>query len=201
MNISKGVKSQGTLGTEGTRVHQVTDEHLQRKEVSSYTWYRRDEGTPSYRWTSAKDKSLKVHMVQKGRGYTKLQMDICKGQKSQGTHGTEGTRVHQVTDGHLQRKEVSRYTWYRRDEGTPSYRWTSAKEKSLKVHYLQKGQGYTKVQMDFCKGVKSQGTLGTEGTRVHQVTDGHQQWTKVSRYTRYRKDKGTPRYRWTSAKE
>ena len=49
MNISKGVKSQGTLGTEGTRVHQVTDEHLQRKEVSRYTWYGRDEGTPRYR--------------------------------------------------------------------------------------------------------------------------------------------------------
>ena len=30
-------------------------------------------------------------------------MDICKGEKSQGTLGTEGTRVHQVTDGHLQR--------------------------------------------------------------------------------------------------
>ena len=33
--------------------------------------------------------------------------------------------------------------------------------------------------MDICKGEKSQGTLGTEGTRVHQGTDGNQQWTKV----------------------
>ena len=66
---------------------------------------------------------------------------------------------------------------------------------------MQKGRGYTKLQMEISNGQKSQGTLGTEGTRVHQVTDGHQQWTKVSRYTRYRKDKGTPRYRWTSAKE
>ena len=55
-------------------------------------------------------------------------MDICKGEKSQGTLGTEGTRVHQVTDGHLQRTKVSRYTRCRRDKGTPSYRWTSAKD-------------------------------------------------------------------------
>ena len=61
-------------------------------------------------------------------------MNICKGEKSQGTLGTEGTRVHQGTDGHLQRTKVSRYTRYRRDEGTSRYRWTSAKEKSLKVH-------------------------------------------------------------------
>ena len=73
-------------------------------------------------------------MVQKGRGYTKVQMYICKGENFQGTLGTEGTRVHQVTDEHLQRKEVSRYTWYRRDEGTPRYRCTSAKEKTFKVH-------------------------------------------------------------------
>ena len=61
-------------------------------------------------------------------------MNICKGEKSQGTPGTEGTRVHQGTDGHLQRRKVSRYTRYRGDEGTSRYRWTSAKEKSLKVH-------------------------------------------------------------------
>ena len=121
-------------------------------------------------------------------------MNICKGKKSQGTHGTEGTRVHQVTDGHLQRTKVSRYTRYRRDEGTPSYRWTSAKERSLKVHMVQKGRGYTKLQMDISKGEKSQGTLGTERTRVHQGTDGLLQRSKVSRYTRYRRDKGTPSY-------
>ena len=73
-------------------------------------------------------------MLQKGRGYTKVQMDISKGEKSQGTLGTEGTKVHQVTNEHLQRRKVSRYTRYRKDEGTPRYRWTSAKEKSLKVH-------------------------------------------------------------------
>ena len=61
-------------------------------------------------------------------------MDISNGQKSQGTLGTERRRVHQGTDGHLQRRKVSRYTRYIRDEGTPRYRWTSAKEKSLKVH-------------------------------------------------------------------
>ena len=61
-------------------------------------------------------------------------MDISNGQKSQGTLGTERTRVHQGTDGHLQRRKVSRYTRYIRDEGTPSYRWTSAMDKSLKVH-------------------------------------------------------------------
>ena len=61
MNICKGEKSPGTLGTEGTRVHQVTNEHLQRTKVSRYTGYIRDEGTPMYRWTSAKEKSLKVH--------------------------------------------------------------------------------------------------------------------------------------------
>ena len=60
-----------------------------------------DEGTPMYRWTSVKDKSLQVHRVQKGRGYTNVQMDICKGLKSPGTQGTEGTRIHQGTDGHL----------------------------------------------------------------------------------------------------
>ena len=49
------------------------------------------------------DKSLQVHRVHKGRGYTSVQMDICKGEKSQGTLGREGARVHQVTDGHLQR--------------------------------------------------------------------------------------------------
>ena len=49
-------------------------------------------------------------------------MDIFKGQKSPGTQGTEGTRVHQGTDEHLQRRKVSRYTRYRRDEGTPRYR-------------------------------------------------------------------------------
>ena len=107
MDIFKGQKSQGTLGTERTRVHQGTDGHLQRRKVSRYTRYRTDEGT---------------------------QMDICKGEKSQGTLGTEGTRVHQGTDGHLQRRKVSRYTRYRRDEGTPCYKGTSAKEKSLKVH-------------------------------------------------------------------
>ena len=64
-------------------------------------------------------------------------MDIYKGEKSQGTPGTVGTRVHQGTDGQLQRRKVSRYTRYRRDEGTPRYRWTSAKEKSLKVHQVQ----------------------------------------------------------------
>ena len=108
-----------------------------------------------------------------GRGYTKLQMNICKGVKSQGTLGTEGTRVHQGTDVHLQRRKVSRYTRYRRYQGTPRYRCTSAKEKSLKVHQVHKGRGCTKVQMNICKGEKSQGTLGTEGTKVHQVTDGH----------------------------
>ena len=80
------------------------------------------------------DKSLQVHRVHKGRGYTNEQMDICKGEKSQGTLGTEGTRVYQGTDGHLQRRKVSRYSRYRRDEGSPRYRWTSAKEKGLKVH-------------------------------------------------------------------
>ena len=119
MNICKGEKSQGTLSTEGTRVHQCTDGHLQRRKVSRYTRYRRDEGTPRYRWTSSKDKSLQVHRVHKGRGYTKVQMYICKGEKSQGTLGTERTRVHQGTDGHLQRTKVSRYTGYIRDEGTP----------------------------------------------------------------------------------
>ena len=117
MNICNGEKSQGTLGTEGTRVHQGTDKHLQWRKVSRYTRYRRDEGTPRYRWTSAKEKSLKVHQVQKGLGYTMLQMNICKGEKSQGTPGTVGTRVHQGTDGHLQRRKVSRYTRYRRNEG------------------------------------------------------------------------------------
>ena len=34
-------------------------------------------------------------------------MDICNGQKSQGTLGTEGTRVHQGTDEHLQKTNVS----------------------------------------------------------------------------------------------
>ena len=58
-------------------------------------------------------------------------------------------------------------------------RWTSAKDKSLQVHRVQKGRKYTKVHIDICKGETSQGTLGTEGTRVHQVTDGHLQWTKV----------------------
>ena len=101
MDIYKGEKSQGTLGTEGTRVHQVTDGHLQRTKVSRYTGYITDEGTTRYIWTSTKDKSLQVHRVQKGRGYTNVQMDICKGQKSPGTQGTEGTRVHQGTDGHL----------------------------------------------------------------------------------------------------
>ena len=154
-----------------------------------------------YRWTSAKDKSLQVHRVQKGRGYTKVQMDIFKGQKSPGTQGTEGTRVHQCTDGHLQRTKVSRYTGYRRDDGTPRYRWTSLKDKSLQVHRVHKGRGYTNVQMDVCKGQKSPGTQGTEGTRVHQGTYRHLQRRNVSRYTRYRRDEGTPRYRWTSAKE
>ena len=71
-------------------------------------------------------------------------MDICKGEKSQDTLGTEGTRVHQVTNEHQQ--------------------WTK-------------------------------GTLGTERTRVHQGTDEHLQRRKVSRYTRYRRDKGTPSYK------
>ena len=34
--------------------------------------------------------------------------------------------------------------------------------------------------MNICNGEKSQGTLGTEGTRVHQGTDEHLQWRKVS---------------------
>ena len=42
-------KSQDALGTEGTRVHQVTNEHQQWTKVSRYTRYRRDEGTPRYR--------------------------------------------------------------------------------------------------------------------------------------------------------
>ena len=64
-------------------------------------------------------------------------MNICNGGKSQGTPGRVGTRVHQGTDGQLQRRKVSRYTRYSRDEGTPRYRWTSTKEKSLKVHQVQ----------------------------------------------------------------
>ena len=61
MDIYKGEKSQGTLGTEGTRVYEGTDEHLQWTKISRYTRYRKDEGTPRYSWTSAKEKSLKVH--------------------------------------------------------------------------------------------------------------------------------------------
>ena len=34
-------------------------------------------------------------------------MDICNGQKSHGTLGTEGTRIHQGTDEHLQKTNVS----------------------------------------------------------------------------------------------
>ena len=100
-------------------------------------------------------------------------MDICKGQKSQGTLGTEGTRVHQVTDGHLQRTKVSRYTRYRRDEGTPSYRWTSAKDKSLQVHRVHNGRGYTKLQMDICKGHLQRTTQSygvAYGGRLSKVT-------------------------------
>ena len=58
------------------------------QKVNRCTGYIRDEGTPRYIWTSTKEKSLKVHLVQKGPGYTKLQMDICKGQKTPGTQGT-----------------------------------------------------------------------------------------------------------------
>ena len=115
----------------------------------------------------------------------KVQMNICNGQKSQGALGTR-TRVHQGTDGHLQRRKVSRYTRYRRDEGTQG---TDEHLQRTKV------SRYTRYRMDICKGEKSQGTLGTEGTRVHQGTDEHLQRRKVSRYTRYRMDEGTPRYR------
>ena len=97
------------------------------QKVNRCTGYIRDEGTPRYIWTSTKE-------------------------KSQGTLGTEGTRVHQVTDGHLQRTKVSRYTGYITDEGTPRYSWTSLKDKSLQVHRVQNGRGYTNVQMDICKG-------------------------------------------------
>ena len=96
-------------------------------------------------------------------------MNICKGKKSQGTHGTEGTRVHQGTDVHLQRRKLSRYTRYRRDEGTSSYRWTSAKERSLKAHMVQKGRGYTKVQMNICKRQTSQILLSRFYFRTFQV--------------------------------
>ena len=75
-------------------------------------------------------------------------MDIYKGDKSQGTLGTEGTRVHQVTDGHLQRTKVSRYTGYITEGGYTKVHmdiYKGEKSQGSLVHLVQKGRGYTKV--------------------------------------------------------